>query len=152
MTRYTEDRIDESTLADLCDTYSGVGPFKFAFPPECIEGKGGTDKDTPGVYLRAWGSSSGGPHPYGVQRPLTPTQAREIAVALDQHDPIKFCCDGQDMGDWPHSYVEIIDRFYAALGRRLERSITASTGRASRLREVRAALTGEVSDQKDPNA
>lgn len=148
MTRTDDEQIDIATL-QLARKFSHGGPFRFAVPAECV-GDGTPDRreTDAGVYLRSWGSSSGGPHPYAVEVPLTPTEARQIADMLDTYNPIRFCCDGPDMGDWPHTYRELVDRFYAALGRRLGEAISASTDRAHNLSIVRAAITGETGEPR----
>lgn len=146
----SQDRIDIDTLKMLNGVgYGhGAGPFRFIVPAECIDGDPNDPKqqrqETPGVYLAQWGSNSGGPHMYAVAKPLTPTEARELADYLDRFGHTRFCCDAPDMGEWPHSYRELIDRYYSALGRRLRLAINASTERARKLDVVRAAITGEV--------
>lgn len=137
----TDERIDIETLKAL--RAHGAGVFRFVVPPECV-GENGVGREGPGIYLTGWGPKSGSPHAYAEHRALTPTEARELADYLDRFDHVRFCCDGPEMADWPHTYRELIDRFYGALGRRLRLAINASSTRAHELDVLRAAITGEA--------
>lgn len=146
--RYDQDRIDGTMLEVLSEHHMGAGPFRFTVPSECLDsGSRGGSTGTPGIYLRAWGRSSGGPHPYARAKLLAPLEAQHIAEFLDQFHPLSFCCHGRGMENWPHTYAEIVECFYGALGRRLDKAIDASTSRAAGLREVRAAITGRVIEE-----
>lgn len=131
----------------------GVPGLRFVVPTVCApQGKGGDDERTPGIYLIANMPSSGpniGPKHAG--RLLTREEALEFARAFDRiSKPIPYEQKGsmfaRDVEDdhFPPTYAALVEAWYECLGRMLGRAIKTTEDRRTELREVRAALTGQV--------
>lgn len=132
----------------------GLPGLRFVVPTACApQGKGGDDKRTPGVYLIENMPSSGpnvGPKHAG--RLLTREEALEFARAFDKLvKPMPSERKGQSMfaknvedDHYPPTYEALVEAWYECLGRMLGRAIETTENRRTELREVRAALTGQV--------
>jgi hypothetical protein len=127
--------------------------LRFVVPTACAPNrKGGDDDKTPGIYLIENLPSSGpviGPKHAG--RLLTRDEALEYARAVDKVSrPIPYEKKGSMFArhvpddHYPPTYEALVEVWYECLGRRLKRAIKAAEDRGTKLREVRAALTGEV--------
>jgi hypothetical protein len=131
----------------------GLPGLRFVVPSACApKGKGGDDEKTPGIYLIENMPSSGpvlGPKHAG--RLLTRDEALEYARAVDkicrpkpyERKGSMFAKDVED-DHYPPTYAVLVEAWYECLGRMLGKAIKVSEDRRTELREVRAALTGEV--------
>lgn len=131
----------------------GLPGLRFVVPTACAAPKGkGDDEKTPGIYLMENMPSSGpaiGPKHAG--RLLTREEALEYARAVDwicrpmpyEQKGSMFARDVPD-DHYPPTYEALVEAWYECLGRRLKRAIKTAEDRGTKLREVRAALTGEV--------
>lgn len=141
--------LDPERIEDEIIATSTVACLRFIAPPEC---KGASNRQTtfvthdrPGVYLEGHHvSSRPNVAPSHPPRALTRAQALEVAAMLDRVGRPTGNGSGLGSGEYPRTYVEFVERWYVALANRLPRAIEKAESRRAELREIRAALTGEV--------
>ena len=142
-------RIDDEVMA-----VGTLHCLRFVVPQEC---RGDGDKSStygpaePGVYFTEGGRGYSGPNAYpsNPHRKLTRVQALEVAAMLDRFgkpvNDVDFFERNLKPGEGrPRTYTQFVERWYSVLAKRIPLAIDAAEERRNRLREVRAALTGET--------
>lgn len=81
--------------------------------------------------------------PISEGRLLSKAEALSVAAALDAVARPRPHFDRDE--HYPRTYVAFLERWYKLLGERLHLAIDAAETRRTELRELRAALTGDVS-------
>src|SRR3954452_22123216 len=107
----------------------------------------------PGLYLVQHGAhGSGNPnlHVGHHERLLTQGEALTVAAGFDavaspSRSSVCRLEDGELEIDVPDTYRQLVEAWYPALARRIDRAIERATDERSMLREVRESLTGRVS-------
>lgn len=131
--------------------------FRFVAPEECggsgdrgYLGPHATSRG-PGVYLKGEGHGvSPCAKPQNTARLLQPEEALTLARALDvaarptAHSNGAFNRGRSADATFPDSAEAFVRRWYEVLARRLDLAIDAAEQRRTSLRELRAALTGQV--------
>lgn len=155
MSNSKRDRMDSMVMGT-----TDLHCFRFVAPTECggsgdqgYIGPHATNKGS-GVYLRAEGhGGSPCPKPQNAARLLQPEQALALARAIDiaarptAHSNGSFNRGLSGDETFPESTEAFVRRWYEVLARRLDVAIDAAESRRTSLRELRAALTGEVGDR-----
>lgn len=137
---------DRERVDDLIVSENGLGNVLRLVLPGELEPPGrnhwaGYSK--PGVWLVAAGKGrSPAAHPVVEGRLLMKSEALAIAAVLDGIGHPRSHFDRDDA--YPKTYVAFLERWYELLGERLPVAIEAVEQRRVELRELRAALTGEV--------
>lgn len=143
MTNETRERERANDLI-LSETELG-GVFRLILPHE-LESAGRshyTGYNKPGVWLIAKGKGrSPAAHPIVEGRLLDKQSAIQLAHALDAVCLPRPHFARNDYS--PRTYADFLNRWYALLADRLPVAIEAAENRRTELRELRAALTGEV--------
>jgi len=152
MSNSQRDRMDTMVM-DVTELHC----FRFVAPKECggsgdqgYIGPHATNKG-PGVYLKGEGhGSSPCAKPQNTARLLQPEEALTLARAIDvaarptAHSGGSFNRGVPDDATFPESTEAFVRRWYEVLSRRLVLAIDAAEERRTSLRELRAALTGQV--------
>lgn len=109
--------------------------------------------EQPGLYVTQHGQHGSGNPNMEVghsERLLTQGQALKIAAGFDavaspsRSSVCRLEDDDLEIGV-PDTYQQLIEAWYPALARRIDRAIERAADERSMLREVRASLTGKVS-------
>lgn len=124
-----------------------LGALRFVVPEEIKSMLGSeahsffhASKDVPGAYIGGWGQNvSPRAMPDHKRRRLSRDQAVAYARLLDS-----FLAPGGYSRESPASFEAFVVAWYDALGRYLSLAQSVAEERASDLRAVKAAITGEV--------
>lgn len=154
MTSREQQRMDDMVMA-----VTEMHCFRFVAPDEC---KAEHDRCNyrpaapaqPGVYVKAEGHGvSPIARPKNPTRLLTREQALTLAAALDavaepqphmsrmgsRHGRVEHARE-----TFPHCYAAFISRWYEVLADRIDNAVESADERRNELRELRAALRGQV--------
>ena len=148
---------DEKVRADLEVLRTGeMGALRFVIPEE-IKALVSRDsslvyhanKQLPGIYTRSWGQHVSPRLLDFSDRRLSREEAIEYARMLDRlFSPRPHGGTLSRSEHRPSSFEGLVTRWYEALGRFLHIAQETAEKRASDLRTVRAAITGEVDDEE----
>ena len=142
----------DAQLMSLGSHYEGPIPGLSFVVPKALSPKnnGGDDTKAPGIYLRERRSTSG-PNlpPQHRGRLLGKEEALDYANFFDtfakpspDQEPGTMFSRGLPDDYYPPTYTALVEAFYEALGRLLDKAITETENRRAQLRETRAAITG----------
>lgn len=144
-------KTERERMDDMLMEVADLHCFQFVAPRECKPSDGYSthyaDTTAPGIYLKQEGhGKSPTAEPNNGRVKLTHDQARTLATAIDAvANPSSHGSGSFNRGkeiSYPSSYVEFVDAWYDALGRRLGLAIKSSEERLTSLRTTRAAITG----------